>query len=47
MGTEMLAIRDLLLSCPPVYTLPVHGLNVMQSYHITMQIQTSPLVYQS
>ena len=22
MGTEMLAIRDLLLSCPPVYTLP-------------------------
>ena len=22
MGTEMLAIRDLLASCPPVYTLP-------------------------
>ena len=22
MGTAMLAIRDLLLSCPPVYTLP-------------------------
>ena len=22
MGTEMYAIRDLLLSCPPVYTLP-------------------------
>ena len=22
MGTEMLAIRDLLLSCPPAYTLP-------------------------
>ena len=22
MGTEMLAIRDLLLSCPPVYTRP-------------------------